>query len=323
MRSFLGCVIREGLLDLSPLDGWRPVAERVFDKPDDPDATRWHVAWFQVGEAALRDRLPALAAATLPHWYAHFWSGNDLCVILSGAAFWAKADDRATWQPFIEYGDRVGVERTWTESISTTAPAWVEQALDERLGPVTLEGRHIRLEPLRPHHALALYQAGQAPEIWEWLAVEFTGPQEAERFIATALAAEEAGKEMPFAVIWKETGEVVGSTRFMDIDPANKSTEIGWTWYNPRFWKTPVNPEAKLLLMQHAFERWGARRVWLKTDAKNLRSQAAMRKMGAQYEGTLRNHRFRRDGSMRDSVIFAVIDPEWPAVKSGLLQRLG
>lgn len=190
------------------------------------------------------------------------------------------------------------------------------------LGPVTLEGRYIRLEPLRPHHAAALYEAGRAPEIWEWLAVAFTGPEVAEQFIATALKQEAEGKEMPFAVIWRETGEVVGSTRYLEIDPANRSTEIGWTWYNPRFQGTVVNPEAKLLLMQHAFESWGARRVWLKTDVQNLHSQAAMRKMGAQFEGTLRNHRFRRDGSMRDTVIFSVIDPEWPAVKAGLLQRL-
>jgi TnpA family transposase len=129
MRSFLGCVIREGLSDQSPLAGWTPVVEKVVDMPDDPDAKVWHVAWFQVSEEALRERLADLAAATLPHWYAHFWSGNDLCVILAGAAFWAKADDRSTWQPFIEYGDTVGVERKWTESIPTTAPAYVQEAL--------------------------------------------------------------------------------------------------------------------------------------------------------------------------------------------------
>jgi RimJ/RimL family protein N-acetyltransferase len=191
------------------------------------------------------------------------------------------------------------------------------------LGPIALEGRYVRLEPLRPHHAGALYRAGQAPEIWDWLAVAFTGPESAEAFIAAALQGEAAGAELPFAVIWKETGEVVGSTRYLEIDPLNKSVEIGWTWYSPAVWGTVVNPEAKLLLMQHAFETWGARRVWLKTDAKNLRSQAAIRKLGAQYEGTLRHHRIRRDGSMRDTVIFSVIDPEWPAVKAGLLRRLG
>lgn len=191
------------------------------------------------------------------------------------------------------------------------------------LGPIILEGRYIRLEPLRPHHAAALYAAGRAPEIWRWLATAFTEPPDAERFVQSALQAEQAGREHPFAVIWQESGEVVGSTRYMDIDPVNKSAEVGWTWYNPRFWSTPVNPEAKLLLLEHAFERWGARRVWLKTDALNLHSQAAMRKMGAQYEGTLRHHRFRRDGSLRDTVIFSVIDPEWPAVKDGLTARLG
>jgi RimJ/RimL family protein N-acetyltransferase len=97
---------------------------------------------------------------------------------------------------------------------------------------------------------------------------------------------------------------------------------IGWTWYSPEAWGRSVNPEAKLLLLEHAFETWGAVRVALKTDAKNLHSQAAIRKLGAKYEGTLRNHRIRRDGSLRDSVVFSIIDSEWPGVKAALLRRL-
>ncbi len=194
--------------------------------------------------------------------------------------------------------------------------------MSSNLGPVTLEGRYIRLEPLRQHHAAGLYQAGAAPEIWEHMSVQFTGLQSAEAFIQAALSAEEAGREYPFAVVDRATAKVIGSTRFMDVDVTNRSAEIGWTWYTPTVWGTRVNPEAKLLLMQHAFEVWGARRVWLKTDSLNTHSQAAMRKMGAQYEGTLRQHRFRRDGSMRDTVVFSVIDPEWPAVKAGLQERL-
>lgn len=132
MRSFLGCVIRESLLDQAPLDGWAPVAEKVVEMPDDPDAKVWTVAWFQVSEVALRQRLYDLAAATRPNWYAHFWSGDDLCVILAGAAFWAKASDHSTWQPFIAYGDTVGVERKWTEQVPTEAPAWVLEALAQQ-----------------------------------------------------------------------------------------------------------------------------------------------------------------------------------------------
>lgn len=190
------------------------------------------------------------------------------------------------------------------------------------LGPTTLEGQLIRLEPLRPHHADGLQAAGRSPEIWTWLSSSIATREDANRFIATAAAGEATGRELPFAVVRAADGEVVGSTRYLEIDSVNRSLEIGWTWYAPEVWGTAVNPEAKLLLMQHAFEDWGARRVWLKTDNLNHHSQAAMRKLGAVYEGTLRNHRVRRDGSMRDTVVFSVIDSEWPGVKAGLLARL-
>lgn len=190
------------------------------------------------------------------------------------------------------------------------------------LGPTILEGNLIRLEPLRLDHAAALWEAGRSPEIWPWMSTEFTSPASAEQFVHNALQGEAAGKEHPFAVIRCETGRVLGSTRYMDVDPVNKSVEIGWTWYSPEVWGTAVNPEAKFLLFRHAFEDWGARRVWLKTDMLNTRSQAAMRKLGARYEGRLRNHRFRRDGSMRDTLVFSVIDAEWPTVRTTLLRRL-
>lgn len=190
------------------------------------------------------------------------------------------------------------------------------------LGPTILKGRVIRLEPLRPHHAPGIYAAGCSPEIWRWMSSSIITPADAERFIASAAAGEATGRELPFAVVDSAGGQVLGSTRYMDIDAVNRSVEIGWTWYSPAVWGTSVNPEAKLLLMQHAFEDWEARRVWLKTDNLNRRSQAAMRRLGAVYEGTLRNHRIRKDGSMRDTVVFSVIDSEWPGVKAGLLARL-
>nr|PZN42189.1 MAG: hypothetical protein DIU70_05515 [Bacillota bacterium] len=139
----MGCVILESLEHLEPLAGWKPVAERVAEMPDDPDATVWHVCWYQVDEASLRERLPALARAMRPHWYAHFWADDDLCVVLAGRFFWARASDRSTWQEFIAYGDSVGVERRWTENISTQLPAWVEAAL-RRSAPW-------RRSPLDPH----------------------------------------------------------------------------------------------------------------------------------------------------------------------------
>lgn len=190
------------------------------------------------------------------------------------------------------------------------------------LGPTALEGRLIRLEPLRPHHAPGVYSAGCFPEIWTWLSSSITTPVDAERFIATAMDGEASGRELPFAVVRRADDRVLGSTRYLEIDAVNRTVEIGWTWYTPAVWGTAVNPEAKLLLMQHAFEDWGARRVWLKTDHLNRHSQAAVLKLGAVYEGTLRNHRIRKDGSIRDTVIFSVIDSEWPAVKAGLLARL-
>lgn len=129
MCAFIGCVILESLEKETPLAGLQPIAERVVDMPDDPDATVWHVCWYRVDAAKLHNRLPALAEAMRPHWYAHFWAGDDLCVILSRAFFWAKASDRTTWQDFILYGDTIGVDRKWTESVPTELPAWVQAAL--------------------------------------------------------------------------------------------------------------------------------------------------------------------------------------------------
>jgi hypothetical protein len=129
MRRFFGSVIRESLQTEAPLVAWTPFVERVFEMPDDPDAKEWHVCWYQLDEADLRSRLPALAEAMRPHWYAHFWEGDDLCVVLAGQFFWPKASDRATWHPFIAHGDSVGIDRKWTESVPTTLPAWVQAAL--------------------------------------------------------------------------------------------------------------------------------------------------------------------------------------------------
>jgi RimJ/RimL family protein N-acetyltransferase len=144
-----------------------------------------------------------------------------------------------------------------------------------------------------------------------------------EAWIAEALEAQDRGLEYPFTVIQTPGGRVVGSTRYMDVQAASKGVEIGWTWYAPETWGTVVNPEAKFLLLRHAFEEWGAIRVQLKTDLKNLRSQAAIKKLGAKEEGVLRRHRFRRDGTIRDSVIFSIIREEWPAVKAALEERIG
>ena len=190
------------------------------------------------------------------------------------------------------------------------------------LGPVTLEGARVRLEPLRPRHAEDLRVAARSPEIWPWLSADLRDGAALAAFIAGAMAAEAAGTEYAFAVIDREGGRACGSTRYLDIQAGHRGVEIGWTWYDPAVWRSAVNPESKLLLLTHAFEAWGAIRVMLKTDHLNIRSQGAIRRLGAVYEGTLRQHRIRRDGTLRDTVAFSILDREWPAVRAGLRRRL-
>lgn len=190
------------------------------------------------------------------------------------------------------------------------------------LGPVVLEGRGVRLEPLRPHHREALLEAAAFPEIWPWLSADLRAPDAMDRWIAEAQDAERRGTEFAFAVVLRDGGRAVGSTRYLDVAAAHRGVEIGWTWYTPAVWGSAVNPEAKLLLLRHAFESWGAVRVCLKTDGQNLRSQAAIARLGAVREGTLRQHRRRPDGSWRDTATFSVVAREWPGVRDGLLRRL-
>jgi RimJ/RimL family protein N-acetyltransferase len=190
------------------------------------------------------------------------------------------------------------------------------------LGPITLTGAHLRLEPMRPLHAQALLEAGRDDAIWTWMPAKPVTPEKMERWLERAMEAESQGREYPFVVVRLEDNRVIGSTRYLDVQEADRNVEIGWTWYAPDAWGGVVNPEAKYLLMRHAFDDWRAIRVALKTDINNLHSQAAIRKLGARYEGTLRNQRIRLDGSYRDTVVFSVIESEWPQVEARLEQRL-
>ena len=190
------------------------------------------------------------------------------------------------------------------------------------LGPVTLTGNHVRLEPMRPVHAAALLEAGRSTEIWAWMPARPLTAQTMDRWLEKALQAEAQGREYPFVVVRLEDDRVIGSSRYLDVQEEDRTVEIGWTWYSPDAWGGVVNPEAKYLLMRHAFDDWRAIRVALKTDIKNIHSQAAIKKLGARYEGTLRNHRIRPDGSYRDTVVFSVIGSEWPRVKTRLEERL-
>lgn len=190
------------------------------------------------------------------------------------------------------------------------------------LGPITLSGKHIRLEPMRPPQAAALLEAGRSPEIWEWMPARPTTRESMDRWLEAAVQAEAQGREYPFVVVRLGDGRVIGSTRYLDVQETDRTVEIGWTWYTPEAWGGVINPEAKYLLMRHAFEDWHAIRVALKTDVRNLRSQGAIKKLGAKYEGTLRNHRIRPDGTYRDTVLFSIVESEWPQVKQRLEARL-
>ena len=175
---------------------------------------------------------------------------------------------------------------------------------------------------MRGIHAKALLEAGGDEAIWTWMPARPVTAETMDRWLEKAMHAESQGREYPFVVVSLENNRVIGSTRYLDVQEDDRTVEIGWTWYTPDAWGSVVNPEAKYLLMRHAFDDWHAIRVALKTDIHNLHSQAAIKKLGARYEGTLRNQRIRPDGSYRDTVIYSVIESEWPAVRSGLEKRL-
>nr|WSX49022.1 GNAT family N-acetyltransferase [Streptomyces sp. NBC_00974] len=186
--------------------------------------------------------------------------------------------------------------------------------------PITLTGRHVRLEPLTRSHLPDLYLAGGGDEeVWKWQG----GPApRTESELGAKLDEVLAGEYLPFAVIHLESGRAVGWTTYLDISPAHERLEIGWTWYGRAYWRSAVNSEAKLLLLTHAFEDLGMGRVQLKTDHLNTRSQAAIARLGARREGVLRRHRRRPDGTWRDSVYFSLLADEWPEAKARLAARL-
>ncbi|HEY7452698.1 MAG TPA: GNAT family protein [Candidatus Limnocylindria bacterium] len=183
---------------------------------------------------------------------------------------------------------------------------------------VTLEGRVVRLEPLEERHRDDLLAAGADPEIWRYMGTVLTGPEDWDAYLAHALGPE----FVAWATVDKASGRAIGSTRFGDIDVESDRVEIGWTWITPDFQRTAVNTEAKLLQLSYAFETLGAGRVALKTDGRNERSQAAIARLGAVREGTLRRHMRLPDGHVRDTVYFSILSDEWPAVKARLIERL-
>lgn len=184
--------------------------------------------------------------------------------------------------------------------------------------PVVLHGEHARLEPLTLDHTDALLEAARFPEIFEFMPLlPITTRDAARSFIEDALAIQETGDQIPFAIL-DARGTLVGSTRFMEIRRPHLGMEIGATWLTPSVWRTAINTQAKRLLLGHAFEDLDAMRVQLKTDARNVRSQTAIARIGAVREGTHRSHMLLPTGHVRDTVYFSVISSEWPAARAKL-----
>ena len=188
--------------------------------------------------------------------------------------------------------------------------------------PVILAGRHVRLEPLSSEHVDPLAEVGLDPDLWRWTSVQVTSRAEMAAYVRSALAVQAAGSALPFVTVEQSSGRVVGSTRYGNIDAANRRVEIGWTWVARPWQRTAVNTEAKYLLLRHAFESLGCLRVELKTDVFNERSRRAIARIGAREEGILRKHMVTQSGRVRDTVYFSIIDDEWPEARSALEARL-
>lgn len=192
---------------------------------------------------------------------------------------------------------------------------------DRGLGPCTLEGTFVRLEPLRQRHIEALtVSAGKLD--WGWSLHPLRSGKDVEERVRHALEVEKKGHEYIFAVILKREDRPVGSTSYFGIAPEHRRAEIGYTWYEQDQWGTEVNPECKLLLLEHAFDDWNANRIQLSTDIKNVHSQRAILKIGATFEGKLRNHAIRPDGSIRDTLVYSITSGEWPRIRSQLADRI-
>ncbi len=189
--------------------------------------------------------------------------------------------------------------------------------------PFTLTGRVVRLEPLSEEHIPALALAGREESIWKYMLYgDPTSEESMTAWVRDMLSRQQAGTDLPFAVIHLASGRAAGATRYMEMRPAHKGLEIGGTWYAPEFQRTRVNTECKYLMLKYAFEVMMCVRVQFKVDARNERSIRAIERLGAVREGLLRNHYILQDGTFRDSVYFSIIDMEWPGVKRRMEERL-
>ena len=191
------------------------------------------------------------------------------------------------------------------------------------VNPVTLAGYGLALRPLGLQHESGLAAAAADGELWRLRVTSVPEPENTRAYIESALRMREAGDRLAFAVMHEASGEIIGCTSYHDILPDVKRVEIGWTWYAKRYQRTHVNTGCKLLLMTHAFETLGCPVVGWRTDNFNFDSQRAIERLGAHQDGVIRGHALRRDGTIRDTVMYSLRAGEWPEVKAHLLYRLG
>ena len=185
-----------------------------------------------------------------------------------------------------------------------------------------LEGTHVVLEPLAPEHETGLFEAAREMD-WTWMPVDASGDHAAFRsWLDDALARADAGLDVPFTTLDRATGAPLGSTRYLNLRPEHRGVEIGWTWLRRSAWGSGANAEAKLLMLEHAFDRHGCMRVEFKTDARNLRSRQALEALPARFEGIFRRHMLVQHGRLRDSAWYAITNDEWPTVRTNLERRV-
>jgi len=190
------------------------------------------------------------------------------------------------------------------------------------LAPITLEGHGVRLEPLSANHRDGLVAAATDGRLWELWFTSVPEPDQAATYIANALDGQKAGHMLPWAVREVASDTIVGTTRYHDVVPQIDRVEIGWTWYAGRWQRSHVNTACKLLLLEHAFETLGCKVVGLRTDNFNFASQRAIEALGAKKDGVIRHHFARRDGTVRDSVMYSILAGEWRDVRRHLTTRL-
>ena len=190
------------------------------------------------------------------------------------------------------------------------------------LTPITLEGQHVRLEPLSHSHFEQLCEVGVDEQLWKLTTTVIKTSEDMKNYLSTALQWQSEGTALPFAIIEKESGKAIGSTRYGNIDIVNRRLEIGWTWVARTWQRTAVNTETKYLLLKHAFETVGCIRVEFKTDSRNEQSRKALLRIGAKEEGIFRNHMITPIGRLRHSVYYSIIDSEWNDVKKRLEEKL-